>query len=450
LLAVLAAGQSTIVFNNVLYNTAESGVSITASATAGTPLTSGTSELFTVLPVATQLVFAQSPAYGQVNVPVNDIIVHALRPDNVLDENYTGQITLSKASGAGNVGGTLVRNAVAGIATFSDISFDMEGVYTLFADATGLSQALSEPIEVLDEPTLDEVIVPQYIAANEPVNHRIPYGYRVSFAGLIPNATYKYINQVVDGSDDENVNGAGNMIIVTSEGDFIRTTNPDFASEGNHGLFTTDASGSYTGWFVTEPTGNDRFTAGNEVFMRIRLNDGLGGNAILNRLTTSNAATVLMLSEVAAPENATGIVGKAFGGSGDFAFLYDNANGTGRPLSGTFIENDGSSGGTSYAPFYQTYADGLEGSFGTLIPNLLENGIRRVEVRNRADGEVNTDETLTSGDGLWPYGNNTVNPTGGVNALLLTEQPDFTADVLEISPGESVNFTSFAPYEPNT
>ncbi|MDP3463439.1 MAG: PKD domain-containing protein [Bacteroidales bacterium] len=448
--AVLAAGQSTIVFNNVLYDIAESGVSITASATAGTTLTAGTSVLFTVLPVATQLSFEQVPAYGQTNVPVNNIIVHALRPDNLLDENYTGQITLSKASGIGNIGGTLVRNAVAGIATFSDISFDTEGEYTLFADATGLSQALSEPIQVLDPPILTDVIVPQYIAANEPVNHRIPYGFRVSISGLIPNAIYKYINQVVDESDNANVNGAGNMIIVTPEGDFIRTTNPDFTTEGNHGLFTTDASGSYTGWFVTEPTGNDRFTAGNEVFMRVRLNDGLGGNTVLNRLTTSSTATVLMLSENATAENATGIVGKAFGGSGDFAFLYDNVNGTGRPLSGTFVEDDGTSGGTSYAPFYQTYADGLEGSFGTLIPNLLENGVRRVEIRNRANGAVNASETLTSADGLWPYGINTVNSTGGVNALLVTEQPDFVADVLEIAPGESVNFTSFAPYEPNT
>jgi hypothetical protein len=31
-------------------------------------------------------------------------------------------------------------------------------------------------------------------------------------------------------------------------------------------LFTTDASGNYTGWFSFVNTGNARFTAGNVIF----------------------------------------------------------------------------------------------------------------------------------------------------------------------------------------
>jgi len=450
LVGTLNTGQHTITFNNVLYNVAESGVSITASATSGMTLTPGTSAPFTVLAVATQLVFDGFPDYGQINAPIATFEVHALRPDLTIDENYTGTITLSKGSGPGTVGGTLAKDAVAGVAVFNDITFDTQGSYVLNANSGSLPQASSSSITILGEATMTEVILPQYIMANEPASHRIPYAYRATISGLIPNATYKYINQVVISDDSPTTNGAGNMIIATTTGDFIRTTSPDFAQEGAHGVLTSDASGNYTGWFITEPTGNARFTAGNEIYMRIRLNNGAGGNTVQNRVTTTNPIDVIALGEDNVSTLGTGVVGKAFGSAKDFAFLYDNTAGTGRPLSGTFIENDGTSGGNNYAPFYQTHVDTQDGSFGSLVPNQLPNGIRRVEVRDRASGTVNTDETLTSADGMWPYGMNTVNPLGGANALLVTEQPDFEANVTQIVPGGSVTFTASTPYAPET
>jgi PKD repeat protein len=450
LVGTINTGQHTITFNNVLYNVAQSGVSITASATSGMTLTPGTSAPFTVLAVATQLVFDQFPAYGQINAPIATFEVHALRPDFTIDENFTGSITLSKASGPGTVGGTLVKNAVAGVAVFNDITFDTQGSYALNANSGSLPQASSTIITVLGEATLAEVILPQYIMANEPASHRIPYAFRVTISGLIPNATYKYINQVVLSDDSPTTNGAGNMIIATTTGDFIRTTNPDFAVEGTHGLFTTNGSGSYTGWFVTEPTGNAKFTAGNEVYMRIRLNNGAGGNTVQNRVTTTSPIDVIALGEDNVSTLGTGVVGKAFGNPKDFAFMYDNTAGSGRPLSGTFIENDGTSGGTNYAPFYQTHVDALDRSFGSLVPNQLPSGIRRVEVRDRASGSVNTSETISSADGLWPYGMNTVNPLGGATAMLLTAQPDFSASATQIVPGGSVTFTADTPYAPDT
>lgn len=450
LVGTLNTGQHTITFSNVLYNVAQSGVSITASATSGMTLTPGTSAPFTVLAVATQLVFMEFPAYGQINAPIATFEVQALRPDFTVDENYTGSITLSKASGPGTVGGTLSKNAVAGVATFNDITFDTQGSYILNANSGSLPQASSNIINILGEATIAEVILPQYIMANEPASHRIPFAFRVAISNLIPNATYKYINQVIVSDDGPTTNGAGNMIIATATGDFIRTTNPDFAVEGAFGLFTTDGAGSYTGWFIIEPTGNARFTAGNQVFMRIRLNNGAGGNSVQNRVTTTSPISVIALGEDNVSTLGTGVVGKAFGSPKNFAFLYDNVAGTGRPLSGTFIENDGTTGGTNYAPFYQTHVDALDGSFGTLVPNQLPNGIRRVEVRDRASGAINANNTLNSTDGLWPYGMNTVNPLGGAEALLLTSQPDFSASATQVVPGGSVTFTADTPYAPET
>ncbi|MBS4057335.1 MAG: PKD domain-containing protein [Bacteroidales bacterium] len=450
LVGTLNAGQHTITYSNVLYNTAQTGVSITASATAGMTLTPGTSDLFTVFDVASQLSINGFPEFGQFGVPVATFTIEALRPDNSVDENFDGTITLTKASGPGMLGGTLIRDAVAGIATFNDITFDTPGDYVLNADAAGLPQESSDVITILGEPAITEVIMPQYMMSNSPSNSRIPMAYRVTISGLIPDVTYKYINQVVVASDGPTTNGAGNMIIVTESGDFIRTTSPDFGTDGAHGTFDTDGTGSYTGWFVSEPTGNTRFSPGNEVFMRIRMNNGAGGNSIQNRLTTTSAVIPLGLGETNEATLATGIIGKAFGNATDFAFLYDNEEGSGRPLSGAFIEDDGTSGDTYYAPFYQTDVDGMDGAFGSIIPNILANGLRRVEVRDRASGSVNEAETQTSADGLWPYGVNTVDPVGGLNALLVTERPDFSADVTQIVPGGSVNFSTNAPFAPDT
>lgn len=58
-------------------------------------------------------------------------------------------------------------------------------------------------------------------------------------------------------------------------------------------VLTTDATGSYTGWFISEPTGNARFTPGNNLFMRIRMNDGATGTTAVHWATTSDSVKVL-------------------------------------------------------------------------------------------------------------------------------------------------------------
>ena len=59
--------------------------------------------------------------------------------------------------------------------------------------------------------------------------------------------------------------GAGNVFFVNAivDSPFVRTTSL-LTEPGPYGTLTTDASGSYTGWFISEPTGNaTRFTPGN-------------------------------------------------------------------------------------------------------------------------------------------------------------------------------------------
>jgi hypothetical protein len=258
--------------------------------------------------------------------------------------------------------------------------------------------------------------MPQYmqgIASGSSNSKRVPFACRVTFSNLIAGATYRYYNQGVIGTDTATATGAGNCILASPSGSFVRTSSPGLSTAGSYGTFITDAAGSYTGWFVLEPTGNARFaTAGNQVFVRIILNDGNNGTSPKTFLTTPDAATVLAFNTTGA-NTGTGIWGSSSATDKNFVLLYDNVAGTGQPLAATFAESDGvaENMAASYVKFYNDSVDGISGAWGTIIPNTLANGIQRIEQRKLSDGSLvaaNTDS-----DGVWPSGANTVNPAGG-------------------------------------
>ena len=152
---------------------------------------------------------------------------------------------------------------------------------------------------------MTDVIVPRYVQGATPSNtNRIPCAVRMTLQGLKSNALYRYFNSVVIGSDASDANGVGNAIFVKTDGsNWVRATSPSLGSAGNYGEFTADATGSYTGWFVLEPTGNSRFTPGNIVYHRVNLNNGAGGTSIVTRLTTVTGSTVLQLAAPPLPND---------------------------------------------------------------------------------------------------------------------------------------------------
>ena len=266
--------------------------------------------------------------------------------------------------------------------------------------------------------SLTTVILPQYIEGINPTNtNRIPYAYRVKITGLTANATYHYFNQIVNSSDATSTSGAGNCIFASATGDFVRTTGPDLTKAGNYGTFTTDGGGTYEGWFITEPTGNVRFVPGKYIFMRIILNDGAGGTTEALRPTTTDSVRVVKLDPAATDSTGTGLRCTSAANPKDFVFTYDNTAGTGRPISGSFIESDGTANTANYASFYANSVNGVDGAFGVVLPNALPNGIRRIERRSLASGAVVG--YATDADGVWPSGANTVNPSGGTTEIVL-------------------------------
>lgn len=275
----------------------------------------------------------------------------------------------------------------------------------------------------LNAQSITPVILPQYIQGNTGTNsNRIPFAYRARLTGLNPNATYRFFNQVVISTDAANSNGAGNCIFVNQTGDFFHTSSPSMSKvDTTCGSFTTNTTGTYEGWFVTEPTGNaTRFVPGKYIFMRIMLNNGAGGTSVVTRLTTADSVRVVKLGALSSDSTGTGLRCSSNGKPKNFVFLYDNVEGTGRPISGSFIESDGTANTTanSYSAFYANNVNAINGAFGVVLPNILPNGIRRIEQKSLTNDSLIA--FATDEDGIWPSGASTINPSGGTTAIILT------------------------------
>jgi hypothetical protein len=186
---------------------------------------------------------------------------------------------------------------------------------------------------------------------------------------------------------------------------------------GTYGTLTASASGSYTGWFIMQATGNGRFAAGKELNMKIFLNDGEGGTSIATRLVSTNTVKVINLGTTSTATLGSGLRGNSNGIAKNMVFAYDNMNGTGRPIAGSYVESAGLTL-TSTATFYTTSVQGVAGAYGMIIPNVNANGIQLIQQLDYATAAL-----IGCGkdaDGIWAGGANTVNPITGTTAKVLT------------------------------
>ncbi|MFW6348314.1 MAG: hypothetical protein ACOC2C_06870, partial [Cyclonatronaceae bacterium] len=376
------------------------------------------------------------PASAQANYETAPISIAALTEDGITDLAYEGSITLSVESGPDALEGTLTQPATNGVAVFEDFSFTQPGNYVLRAEADGLESALTGSIQVA---AITEVLMPAFIQGNQDENNdnndRIPFVYRVTIEGLSPNATYRFANRVITTEESLEVDGAGNAIFIQQDGEaFIRTTEtPRFLDEdlnSRHSEFVTDAEGRYTGWFITEPTGNSRFTPGNELFMRILTNDGAGGEDRFFTLSTSSPVTVLPFGIDTA--DGSGLLANTPFTPQNLVMFYDNEAGAGRPLASTVVEATGAEVDDRYAFFYENQVAGNDRFWGAIIPNDSPAGIRAIaefDVQSGTQAQL-----LSSEDGSW-NGVSTVNPDNGLTPLelLLVDVPA-TPELL--SPGD--------------
>jgi hypothetical protein len=275
--------------------------------------------------------------------------------------------------------------------------------------------------------TITEVYFPQYLqgagTGNIADDRKVPFAARLTVSGLIPTATYRYYNRFVNDPASTSI-GEGGYILVKDSGDFVRVTSPSLASAGRYGTFTTDSTGSYTGWFVSEASASSLFAPGNNIYFRLVLNNGNNGITVAHRITAANPVTVISFGADTTGGTALRCTPLRNGAPKQFILLYDNLFAQGRPVSATFIESDGTDNSIAngYAPFYADSVNAINKTWGTIIPNTLSNGILHIAQRSLDGGLY---RLYLSFNGKWPSLNwssiDTKNTTGGLNDVLVID-----------------------------
>jgi len=279
------------------------------------------------------------------------------------------------------------------------------------------------------------VIVPRYICSG--TTTRLPYIFRATVSGLIPNSYYRYYTNACRYTDFGGTNsGAGNPIYINGT-TYRYTTSTSLATQTGYDSILTDASGNYTGWFGFVHTGNARFTAGNYVIPTITL-DSAGNGATEHRFAMNDSILVLNFTDSATATAGTGIYGISLATPRNIISLYDNVSNTGRPLAVVFAESDGidTSVMANLVQYYKDSVDSRNGRWGTVIPNQLSTGVRRINVHRITDAGISNFNT--DADGIWPSGANTVNPNGGAVSPIRLSQQDAPLTIINnnIQPSE--------------
>ncbi|MES2765104.1 MAG: immunoglobulin domain-containing protein [Bacteroidota bacterium] len=436
LTGTIPAGQSQIVFNNVTYNTVQTGVSVTATRTSGDALTAGTSALFNVQQGATQLAFVNFPATGYTGFRISNFTVEARKPDGTIDTTYSNSVTLSQATGTG-LQGNLTRTAFRGVALFNDtanISFATPGTFTLRASSGTLTSVVSSSITITQTPIFNDVVIPQYIKSGGSIN-RVPAFALIRLDSLQPNTTYRYFSGAAGpATSSASIGGGNNMHYNATTQTYVYSTLRQLNATGGYSTFKTAANQrSMLVWLNLTPTTNAAFNVGTNVQWILSLGDSTGVQ-IARYLST---ATSKAIDFGTTPTTATGVADKmSLLTPKNFVLLYDNEAGTGAPISTAIVQEDGVEIGAT--ALYYAALDGVPTSWATILPNTLPNGVRRIEERSYNNSIVTI---RTDSDGTW-HGVRTVNPAGGDANPIYLETPQ----VVLIYP-DSANVCSLAPLD---
>jgi len=132
-------------------------------------LTSVTSDSFTISPAAAaKVTFAQQPTAANIYSTISPAVIVQVEDlyGNLITTD-SSSVTLSVQSGPGSLSGTLNATASGGVATFSDLSCDTPGNYTLAAADGNLTSAISISFTISPIPASQIIIGPQQVTAAE-------------------------------------------------------------------------------------------------------------------------------------------------------------------------------------------------------------------------------------------------------------------------------------------
>ncbi len=291
-------------------------------------------------------------------------------------------------------------------------------------------------------PVSDELLLPQYMINGALTTGRTPFVTRLKLTGLNANYTYKYY---VSASNSATLlsGGPGNMFIINNNatppfGNIVGHASGKaftpvssllgsdlFAiSNSYYGEFTTASDGSYTGWFSVLPSGNAVFNGGNDLYPYIFVNNGFG-TTVTSAFRTTSTVKSLVYNNIVNTTSCSAITAASTMPGETFVMVYENNTGTGRPLIGSWTENDGIT--TNFSNFNTLNASGV---WSGAIPNNLPNGFNKVSYIDINGAEINNQ---TTSGGVW-NGSSTANLTNDFTPVRININP------YPLSSGKNISF----------
>jgi hypothetical protein len=259
-----------------------------------------------------QLAFIQQPS----NSAVDDKIAPPVKVQEQLPSGSpigdgTASITLSLASGNGTLAGTLTEPAVNGIATFSDLSIDTSGPYTLSAAASNFTP-VSSNLFTISPGKLVFIKQPHNGTAGESLNPAIVVAFEDSKNKIITDDSSSIITLApvgatggnpITGNSMQLINGVatfsslqlsepGTYSLQATDGGDAEVSSAKFQIGGDHLVFTkqpasTDVNAPITFSVALEDSKNKINTDDNSDQVQISLQTVQGGsNAALTGATT--------------------------------------------------------------------------------------------------------------------------------------------------------------------
>jgi uncharacterized repeat protein (TIGR03803 family) len=345
----VAAVNGVATFSNL---SATKAGAYTIKATDGA-LTSATSSSFTIAPAAgSKLVFAQQPT----NVNAGSAISPAVTVDvedqygNIATGN-TSSVTMSIASGPGSLGGTVTIAAVAGVATFSNLSITTAGSYTIKAADGSLTTATSSSFTVSPAAASKLVIAqqPTNVAAGSAISPAVTVDVEDQYGNVVTTNTSNVTLSIASGPGS--LGGTLTVAAVNGVATFSNlsiTTTGSYTIKAADGALTTATSSSFTVTpaaasklvFVQQPTSA---TAGSTISPAItaQIEDQYGN------LVTGNTSNVT-ISVASGPSSTLGgtLTVAAVGGVATFNNLSETTAG-----NFTLLAADGSLATATSASF---------------------------------------------------------------------------------------------------
>ena len=224
-------------FTALRINKSGTGYTLVAS---GTGLTPGTSAAFNITAGgATQVKFAQQPSNATAGASISPAVtITAQDANGNVVSSFTGNVVIALAAnpGGGTLSGTLTRAAVAGVATFSDLSIDKAAAgYTLVASSGTLTKDTSTAVTITADgvsATLSTVTASSPIVASSgtsqsaiTVNARDRFGNPIQGAtvALAASGTFNTLNQPT-GPTDANGLATGTLSSTFAESKTVSAT----------------------------------------------------------------------------------------------------------------------------------------------------------------------------------------------------------------------------------